>query len=81
MFGSMACGRRPNNGRVVVGEIMSQLLRTLTMNNYINRMAKQLGEHGEDLNNMFPRIGGSQDGFDFSRALQQMIPFVSQILK
>lgn len=112
MFGNMAHGGRPGNGRVDVGDIMSQLLRTPTMNNFISGMAEQtgmappgalsnmmeqvtqspalrntmqqmteqLGEHGEDLDNMLSGMGGSQDGFDFSRVLQQMMPFVSQVL-
>jgi hypothetical protein len=112
MFGNMARGGRPDNGRVDVGEIMSQLLRTPTMNNFISgmteqtgtappgalsnvmeqvtrspalrntmqQMTEQLGEHGEDIDNMLSGMGGSQDGFDFSRVLQQMMPIVSQVL-
>lgn len=112
MFGNTAHGGRPGNGRLDVGDIMSQLLRTPTMNNFISGMAEQtgmapagalssmmeqvtrspalrntmqqmteqLGEHGEDLDNMLSGMGGSQDGFDFSRVLQQMMPFVSQVL-
>lgn len=112
MFGNMVPGGRPGNGRVDVGEIMSQLLQTPTMSNFISGMAEQtgtgpagalsnmmeqvtrspalrntmqqmteqLGEHGDDLGNMLSGMGGSQDGFDFSKVLQQMMPFVSQVL-
>lgn len=112
MFGNMVPGGRPGNGRVDVGDIMSQLLRTPTMSNFISGMAEQTGsgppralssmmeqvtrspalrntmqqmteqlaEHGDDLGNMLSGMGGSQDSFDFSKVLQQMMPLVSQVL-
>ncbi|XP_057847508.2 uncharacterized protein LOC131057370 isoform X4 [Cryptomeria japonica] len=43
MFGSMAPGGRSGSGRVDIGDIMSQLLRTPTVNNFLRGVAEQTG--------------------------------------